>query len=140
MKFKFSFEELSSALADIEYSFPILYLCYKENDVFNTKDSKLGFRKFTVDYLFTSIFSILMTFGVLVGIFQIYNKQTIAAFLLVLSFVFFGILCYSIYSVIYKEKKELNRKLKYFLLIYTTLGILLGTLLGLIGGATLSTH
>lgn len=131
-KFKFSFEELSSSLSEFGHSFPILYLCFNDKEIFETKGNKVSFRKFTIDYLFTSIFSILMTFGIVVGIFQIFNKQTIAAFLLVLAFVFFGVLCYSIYSVIFKQNKEIDRKLKYFLLIYTTLGILLGTLLGLI--------
>ena len=129
-KFKLNFEELSEALSDIEISFPILVLENKEKGVFDAEGSKLRFRKFTVDYLFTSIFSLLMTFGVMTGIFQIFNKQSIAAFLLVLAFVFFGVLIYSIYSVIYKQNKEVNRKLKYFLLIYTTVGIVVGIIVG----------
>ena len=129
-KFKLNFEELSEALSDVEISFPILVLENKEKGVFDAEGSKLGFRKFTVDYLFTSIFSLLMTFGVMTGIFQIFNKQSIAAFLLVLAFVFFGVLIYSIYSVIYKQNKEVNRKLKYFLLIYTTVGIVVGIIVG----------
>ena len=129
-KFKYTFEELSEALKDIEYSFPILLLENKEKGIFDAEGSKLGFRKFTIDYLFTSIFSVLMTFGVMTGIFQIFNKQSIAAFLLVLAFVFFGVLTYSIYSVIYKQNKEVNKKLKYFLLIYTTIGIVVGIVVG----------
>lgn len=125
-KFKFSFEELSEALNDVEFSFPILLIVNNEKGIFDVEESKLGFRKFTIDYLFTLIFSILMTFGIMTGVFQIFNKQSIAAFLLVLAFVFFGVLCYSIYSVIYKQNKEVNKKLKYFLLIYTTIGIAVG--------------
>ncbi|MBQ0009095.1 MAG: hypothetical protein KBS97_02350 [Firmicutes bacterium] len=128
-KFKLSFDELSEALKDIEFSFPILALENKEKGIFDVEGSKLGFRKFTIDYLFTSIFSILMSFGVMTGIFQIFNKQSIAAFLLVLAFVFFGVLTYSIYSVIYKQNKEVNKKLKYFLLIYTTVGIAVGIII-----------
>ena len=131
-KFKFSFEELSEALNDVNFEFPILALENKEKDVFDAEGSKLGFRKFTIDYLFTSIFSILMSFGIMTGIYQIYNKQSIAAFLLVLAFVFFGVLCYSIYSVVYKQNKEVNKGLKYFLLIYTTIGIALGIVLSII--------
>ena len=128
-KFKLTFEELKEALEEIEFSFPILALENKEKGVFDAEGSKLGFRKFTIDYLFTSIFSILMAFGVMTGIFQIFNKQTIAAFLLVLAFVFFGVLVYSIYSVVYNQNKEVNKKLKYFLLIYTSIGIILGLIL-----------
>ena len=131
-KFKLNFEEISEALKDVEFSFPLLVLNAKDRDTFTAKGSKLGFKKFTVDYLFTSIFSTLMAFGIAVGIFQIYNKQSVAAFLLVLAFIFFGILSYSIYSVIYKNKKEVNRGLKYFLLIYTTIGIILGTILSFV--------
>ena len=129
-KFKLTFEELNETLKEIEFAFPILFLENNEKGIFDVEGSKLGFRKFTIDYLFTSIFSILMSFGVMVGIFQIYNKQSVAAFLLVLAFIFFGVLCYSIYSVIYKQNKEVNKKLKYFLLIYTTIGIVVGIAIG----------
>ena len=125
-KFKLTFEELNETLSDVEIAFPILALENKEKGIFDAPNSKLGFRKFTIDYLFTSIFSILMTFGIMTGVFQIFNKQSVAAFLLVLAFVFFGVLTYSIYSVIYKQNKEVNKKLKYFLLIYTTVGIGIG--------------
>ena len=128
-KFKLSYEELNDALKDIDFSFPILFLQNNEKGIFDAEGTKLGFRKFAIDYLFTSIFSILMTFGVMTGVFQIFNKQSIAAFLLVLAFIFFGVLTYSIYSVIYKQNKEVNKKLKYFLLIYTTIGIIIGTIL-----------
>lgn len=131
-KLKLSYEELVSTLDDVEYSFPILFLSINEKDVFEAEGSKLGFRKFTIDYLFTTIFAVLMTFGIFVGTFQIFNKQSIAAFLLVLAFVFFGVLCYSIYSVVFRQNKEVNKKLKYFLLFYTTVGILLGIILGFI--------
>ena len=110
-KFKFSFEELNEALKDVEFNFPILLIESKEKDIFDVKHSKLGFRAFSIDYLFTSIFALLMTFGVAVGTYQIFNKQTVAAFLLVLAFVFFGVLAYSIYSVIYKQTKEVNKGL-----------------------------
>lgn len=128
-KFKLNIQELSDSLKEIDFAFPILLLVNNEKDIFDAEKSKLGFRKFSIDYLFASIFSILMAFGIMTGIFQIYNKQTIAAFLLVLSFVFFGVLCYAIYSVIYKNKKEINRGLKYFLLIYTTIGIAVGIII-----------
>lgn len=131
-KFKFTFEELCDALKDVEFDFPILFLENNQKDIFDDEGSKLGFRKFTIDYLFSSIFSVLMTFGVMTGIFQIYNKQTVAAFLLVLAFVFFGVLCYSIYSVVYKQNKEVKKGLKYFLLIYTTIGVVLGIVLSTI--------
>jgi len=131
-KYKFTFEELSGALNEIDFDFPILVLENNSKDIFDVKNSKLGFRKFTVDYVFTSVFSILMTFGIMTGIFQIFNKQSIAAFLLVLAFIFFGVLCYSIYSVIYKQNKEVNKKLKYFLLIYTTVGIIAGLAIGFV--------
>lgn len=131
-KYKFTFEELCDALNDVEFDFPILFLENNQKDIFDDEGSKLGFRKFTIDYLFSSIFSVLMTFGVITGIFQIYNKQTVAAFLLVLAFVFFGVLCYSIYSVVYKQNKEVKKGLKYFLLIYTTIGVALGIVLSTI--------
>ena len=129
-KFKLTEEELNETLKDVEFSFPILLLQSNEKGIFDAEGSKLGFRKFTIDYLFTSIFSVLMTFGVMTGIFQIFNKQSVAAFLLVLAFIFFGVLTYSIYSVIYKQNKEVNKKLKYFLLIYTSIGIAVGITLG----------
>ena len=131
-KFKFTIDELKECLDKVNFDFPILVLENNEKDIFDAENSKLGFRKFSIDYIFTTIFSILMSFGVLTGVFQIFNKQSIAAFLLVLAFVFFGVLSYSIYSTIYKQNKEVNRKLKYFLLIYTTIGILAGTVLGIV--------
>ena len=129
-KFKFDLDDLTNSLSDVDIEFPILLLENNEKGIFDVENSKLGFRKFTIDYLFTGIFSVLMTFGVLTGMFEVLNKQSVAAFLLVIAFVFFGVLCYSIYSVIYKHKQEVNKKLKYFLLIYTTLGIIVGTIIG----------
>lgn len=127
-----SFDEFAEVLKNSEHNFPILYLDSKQKDVYKVEDGQFVFRKFAIDYIFTSIFALLMSFGVMTGVYQIYNKQSVAAFLLVLAFIFFGVLSYSIYSVIYKEKAEVNKKLKYFLLIYTTIGIALGIVLSYI--------
>lgn len=135
---KLSFEDLSCAIGDIEFNFQILFIESKEKEtiektnVKKTKEEKTTFKKFTVDYIFITIFSLLMTFGMTTGIYQIYNEQSIAAFLLVLSFIFFGVLSYAIYSVIYKKHVEISKFLKYFLLIYTTVGIIIGGAIGFV--------
>ena len=111
------FKEFKNKLSKISFSF---------------KKPVLNFPKFSFDYLFLSLFCMLFSFGVLTGIYEILNKQSTAAFLLVLAFIFLAVGYYSAYSIIYKRYKEKYQGLKYFLLIYTLLGSAIGLALGYI--------
>ena len=96
----------------------------------NIKMPEIKFPLFDYDYLFISLFSLLTSFGVITGIFCIKNKESIAAFILVMAVVLTGVLFYAIYTALYKKCEEKYKGLRYYLIAFIVLGIIVGTIIG----------
>ena len=86
----------------------------------------IDFKLFTPDYLFISIFTLLFTFGVYTGIFEILIKESISVFLLILAAIFLAVMYYAFYNTTFKRTIERSKNLKFYLLIYIVLGVILG--------------
>lgn len=84
------------------------------------------FELFDIDYLFIFIFSLLGSFAITAAVFELMNKKGIAAFLIVLGFIFMVTLAIAIYSSVYKKNKLRNPWLRYYLGIFVILGIAIG--------------
>ena len=84
------------------------------------------FALFNVDYLFVFIFSLLGSFAITAAVFELMNKKSVAAFLIVLAAVFTITLVIAIHSAVYKKGKLRNPWLRYYLIIFVLLGISAG--------------
>ena len=113
-----------------KWSFPLLVLTIppKQPSIFS-KIKLFNGRYFKVDYLFCSIFALLASFALPVGIFQSFANENIFIFLFVLSAVFAGILCFVCYQNLIAEK---DKNLKFVLMIYSAIGWLVGLLIALV--------
>lgn len=113
-----------------KWSFPLLVLTipekkpsiFSKNKIFNEK-------YFAGDYVFCSLFALLVSFAFTSGIHVLLTKQNIATFLLILAFVFAGIVCYICYKILIPEK---DKKLKFVMMIYSAVGWLVGLAAGII--------
>ena len=90
----------------------------------------IDFPLFDVDYIFVTIFSILLSFGFLVGLYKNKVGEGIAVFLFVMSAIYVGIIFYTVYTTLFKRTKEKYKNLKYWISIYIIAGVTIGTLLG----------
>ena len=88
------------------------------------------FAIFDVDYIFALIFSLLGAFAITSSIFELMNKEGIAAFLIVLAAVFAITLVIAIHSTLYKRGKVRNPWLRYYLGIFVLVGIVIGIIAG----------
>ena len=84
------------------------------------------FELFDIDYLFIFIFSLLGSFAITAAVFELMNKEGIAAFLIVLGVVFTITLVIAVHSTVYKKGQLKNPWLRYYLLIFIVLGIAAG--------------
>ena len=89
-----------------------------------------AFAIFDVDYIFALIFSLLGAFAITSSIFELMNKEGIAAFLIVLAAVFAITLVIAIHSTLYKRGKVRNPWLRYYLGIFVLVGIVIGIIAG----------
>lgn len=96
----------------------------------------IEFPLFSVDYLFTGIFALLLGFGLVTGIYEIVNQQSVAIFLLILAGIFLGVDYYTVYATLYKKGKLNYRGLRYWLLLY----ILVGSTIGIVVGYVVSKY
>lgn len=96
------------------------------------KESKPQAKLLIADCLFIAAFSLLTTFGVITGFYEVKSGSTIAIFLFILSFVFVAALNYSVYSVLYKNGNLRDISLIYKLSLFIVLGIGVGIVTGLL--------
>lgn len=125
----FTFDEIKVGLENSDFSFPVLILIKSNVQKENTL---LPFKMFTGEYLFTGIFSMLFAFALYTGIFEILNKQSISAFLIILAVVFLVVTFFATYSAIYKKQTEQHKGLKYFILIYIVIGSIIGLVISFV--------
>ena len=81
------------------------------------------FSLFDVDYIFALIFALLGSFAITASVFELMNKEGIAAFLIILGVVFTITLVIAVYSTVYKKCQVRNSWLRYYLAIYIIIGI-----------------
>ena len=81
------------------------------------------FSLFDIDYIFALIFALLGSFAITASVFELMNKEGIAAFLIVLGVVFTITLVIAVYSTVYKKCQVRNPWLRYYLAIYIIIGI-----------------
>lgn len=86
------------------------------------------FSLFDVDYIFALIFALLGSFAITASVFELMNKEGIAAFLIILGVVFTITLVIAVYSTVYKKCQVRNPWLRYYLAIYIIIGIAGGIL------------
>ena len=98
----------------------------KENKEVNYEPFEL----FDIDYLFAFIFALLGAFAITASVFELMNKEGIAAFLIVLAVVFTITLVIAVHSTVYKKAKVRNPWLRYYLAIFILLGIAGGIVAG----------
>ena len=132
--------------ADINLNFPLLVLKqpdrkllfkvskYKkqsnhneQND--NAKKEYSPFPLFDTDYLFVLFFSLLGAFSITASVFEIMNKEGVAALLIIISSALFITLTIAVTTTIYKKGELRNPWLRYYLIVY----ILIGTIVGIVG-------
>lgn len=123
--------DLLAIINKIDIDFPIIILAKEEKE--HTKPKKqmptlFDFPMFKVDYLFVMLFSILFSYALYSGIFEILNKQSISVFLLILAFVFYIIMCVSYREALFEKFEIKYKKLKYWLLVYGIIGIAIGSI------------
>lgn len=87
----------------------------------------------SLDYIFFGIFTIFISFGLVVSLFEILNGEGIAAFLLILTVAFVVTLNYATYKA-YKENQYFEYKLKRMIIpmSFIILGLIIGIVLGYI--------
>ena len=135
-----------SLLETIAVSFPVLVLEQpqkklikigkpkKEKQAKEKKDKPEvqyePFPLFDVDYLFALIFSLLGAFAITASVFELMNKEGIAAFLIVLGVVFTITLVIAVHSTVYKKTVVRNPWLRYYLAIFILVGIAGGIVTG----------
>lgn len=96
------------------------------------KEIVIDYPLFNFDYLFNALFCLLFSFGVLVSIFELINKESISVFLIIITVIFLGITYFSVYSTIYKKHVEKYKGLKYWILLYLGVGTAAGLAIGYI--------
>ena len=132
-----------SALEEMSVSFPVLVLeqpVKKLIKIGKTRKEKVTkdkpevhyepFALFDVDYVFAFIFSLLGAFAITASVFELMNKEGIAAFLIVLGIVFAITLVIAVHSTVYKKTEVRNPWLRYYLVIFILLGIAGGIVAG----------
>lgn len=131
-------------LENITVYFPLIWLKNPENPrenkekkpfEFNFKKihiklPKIDFPLWNYDYLFVALFAMLGSFALMVGIFSIFNKESIAAFTIAMGVILIGILFYVTYTTLYKKCEEKYRLLRYYLILFIVVGIVLGLVIG----------
>ena len=136
-----------SKLNEVELKFPLLVLAQqvkKHMVKFGTKKEKetpekkerqnkekpkheyQPFPLFDIDYVFVLIFSLLGSFAIIASVFELMNKEGIAAFLIILSVVFVITLIVAVHSTLYKKCEIRNPFLWLYLAIYIVVGIAAG--------------
>lgn len=100
------------------------------NGRFQPKGRK--FKLLSLDYIFILVFSLFASFGAFVGVYKIFTSDDAYIFLLALAFIFIGINYYAVYSSLYKKGKEKYKGLRYYLILFVTLGLILGLGIGYI--------
>ena len=101
----------------------------------NTRRNEKGFERFPlfdVDYIFALIFALLGSFAIAAAVFELMNKEGIAAFLIVLGVVFAVTLLLAVHSTVYRKTELRNPWLRYYLGIFILVGIVGGTIAGYI--------
>ena len=93
-----------------------------------TQKSYAPFPLFDTDYLFVLFFSLLGAFSITASVFEIMNKEGIAAFLIILSVALMITLVIAIMSTVYKKGELKNPWLRYYLIIYMIVGIAAGVI------------
>lgn len=91
--------------------------------------SFIDFPLFDVDYIFVTVFSFLLSFGFLVGLYKNKAGEGIAVFLFVMSALYAGIVFYTVYTTLFKRTKEKYKNLKYWISLYIIAGVALGVLI-----------
>lgn len=127
-------EDLIKLTEEVNFNFPLLFL-YKLEKVKKERNAKIGklvigFPPFRVDYIFLTIFSILLCFELITGIFKYKAGESIAAFLFVMAAVYLGIIYFIAYSVTYRKTSVKNKNINFWLILYIIIGVALGTLVG----------
>lgn len=92
----------------------------------------IDFPLFTVDYLFCGIFPLLFGFGIVTGIYEVLNDQSISIFLFIIAGLFLGITYYTVYETLYKKGKLNYKGLRYWLLLYIFIGAAIGIVVGFV--------
>lgn len=82
-----------------------------------------AFSLFDIDYLFVLIFALLGSFAITASVFELMNKEGIAAFLVILAVVFVITLVIAVYSTVYKKCQVRNPWLRYYLAVFIIVGI-----------------
>lgn len=117
----------------LKWEFPLLVLAIppKEPSFFERlKKLKIFNKKYIKsDYVFTSIFTILLSFAFVTSIHCFFTSQNIAVFLLIISIVFAGVLGFVNYKNLIPEN---DKNLKFVLMIYTAIGWVVGLTVGLL--------
>ena len=136
-------------LSNIELSFPLLVLNQPERKMIfkigkQNKDNPEPAEKpktekkekehkeyspfplFDSDYFFVLFFAFLGAFAITASVFELMNKEGIAAFLIILSVALTITLVIAITSIIYKKGELKNPWLRYYLGIFVLVGIILG--------------
>lgn len=145
--FKFDRKTFIELFESTDLAFPILILNPSQNPVIEssankkkenngkkeTKLSKKLNKFYTTDFLFFAIFSIFISFGSGLFVYQILNGDAIAIFLAILVLVFVGTLFYATYRS-YKESEKFEYKLNkiWLPICYLLLGVLLGFAIALL--------
>ena len=138
-------------LNEVELKFPLLVLVQptkkyfikfgtkKDKEISKKRDQAVNnktkreyqpFPLFDIDYIFVLIFSLLGSFAILASVFELMNKEGIAAFLIILSVVFAVTLVFAVHSTLYKKCKVRNPYLRYYLGIFVIVGIASGIVAG----------
>ena len=129
-----------SNFSNIELKFPLLVLpqLVKQKmlnfgimkDKKTNKKEYKAFPLLDIDYFFVFLFSLLGSFAVVASVFEIMNKEGIAAFLIILATVFTITLVIAVHSTVYKKGVVKNPYLRYYLGIFIIIGIASGVVAG----------
>ena len=146
---KLSIDELN----EIELFFPLLVLAQPERKmIFKVKKDKEDIKEpmkekverekpqkerkeyppfalFDSDYFFVLFFALLAAFSITASVFELMNKEGIAAFLIILAVILTITLVISVTSVVYKKGELRNPWLRYYLGIF----VLVGAVIGVVG-------
>ena len=127
-------------VVNFELTFPLLVLKQPEKKmIFKSKakepkeekqkaDKKeyQPFALFSSDYFFALFFALLASFSITASVFELMNKQGIAAFLIILAVALTITLVIAVTSIIYKKGEIRNPWLRYYIVIYVLVGIVIG--------------
>lgn len=135
------------SLSNIQLKFPLLVLAQlekkrmisfgvkkdRENKNKEFKEKGAEYKPFPlldIDYFFVFLFSLLGSFAIVASVFEMMNKEGVAAFLIILSLVFTIVLVIATHSTIYKKGVVRNPLLRYYLSIFVVIGIAAGIVSG----------